>query len=165
MDDPDVALACVDVIQRSIERKATAITLDRAESTRERIGTEDIGVAVTHKVLMQRIIGLLQARGIDGVKVDTAERWQGLERKLMVIVHPLSSTPEPDFDFDLGTGRLCVMASRHQHGMVVVSRDHLHDTLAHLMPSATQPLGRRDEASRSLRAHRMFLKCLDGERS
>ncbi len=165
MDDPEVAAACVTVIQRSIERQATAITLDRAQSVRETIRPEDIGVAVTHKVLMQRIMGLLQAAGIEGVKVDTAERWQGLERKLMVIVHPLSSTPDPDFKFDLGTGRLCVMASRHQHGMVVVSRNHLHDTLAHLMPPAAQPLGRRDEASRSLRAHRMFLQCLEGGRS
>jgi hypothetical protein len=109
---------------------------------------------------MQRVSSLLLAAGIEGVKVDTAERWQGLERKLMVIVHPLSSTPDPDFDFDLGTGRLCVMASRHQHGMVVVSRDHVSDTLSGLMPPATQPLGRPDEASRSLRAHRRFMRCV-----
>lgn len=161
MDDPAVAGACVAVVRRALERRATAITLDRGNGAEERLRPEDIGVAVTHKVLMQRISGLLQAEGIGGVKVDTAERWQGLERKLMVVVHPLSSTPDPDVEFDLETGRLCVMASRHQHGMVVVSRDHLRDTLENLMPPATQPLGRPDESSRSLRAHRMFLRCLE----
>lgn len=161
MDDPEAAQACADVVVRALRRRATAITLDHHGSAEgEVVGPLDIGVAVTHKVLMQRISGLLQAEGVEGVKVDTAERWQGLERKLMVTVHPLSSTPEPDFGFDLATGRLCVMASRHQHGMVVVARDHVADTLSRLMPPATQPLGRPDEASRSLRAHRRFMRCL-----
>jgi hypothetical protein len=60
------------------------------------------------------------------VRVDTPERWQGLERKVMVVVHPLSGVVSPS-GFDLGTGRLCVMASRHRAGLVVVSRDHIPD--------------------------------------
>ena len=164
MDDPEVSSECVKIVTRALIRKATAFTLDRGDGAGEPLRPEDIGIATTHKVLMQRIGGMLQSAGIDGIKVDTAERWQGLERKLMVVVHPLSSTPEPDFEFDLGTGRLCVMASRHQHGMVVVSRDHVRSTLAGLMPPASQPLGRPDEASRSLRAHRMFMRCLDDAR-
>lgn len=161
MDDPEVAQACAAVVDRALRRQAASVTLDRNEGGEvETLGPTDVGVAVTHKVLMQRVSTLLLAAGIEGVKVDTAERWQGLERKLMVIVHPLSSTLDPDFEFDLGTGRLCVMASRHQHGMVVVSRDHVSDTLSGLMPSATQPLGRADEASRNLRAHRRFMRCV-----
>jgi hypothetical protein len=159
-DDPEVAAACVGVIARAIERKATALTMDRSEGGSDTLRPADIGIAVTHKVLMQRIAAMLDSADIRGIKVDTAERWQGLERKLMVIVHPLSSTPDPSFDFDLGTGRLCVMASRHQHGLVVVSRDHVHGTLAGLMAPANQPLGRPDEASRSLRAHRRFMQFL-----
>jgi hypothetical protein len=164
MDDPEVSSECVKVVTRALDRKAIAFSLDRGDDTGEELRPEDIGIATTHKVLMQRIDGMLQTAGINGIKVDTAERWQGLERKLMVVVHPLSSTPDPDFEFDLGTGRLCVMASRHQHGMVVVTRDHVRSTLAGLMPPASQPLGRPDEASRSLQAHRMFMRYLDEAR-
>ena len=58
------------------------------------------------------------------VSVDTPERWQGLECKVMVMVHPLSGVVRPSA-FDLETGRLCVMASRHKAGLLVVTRDHL----------------------------------------
>src|SRR5207249_8262289 len=67
-------------------------------------------------------------RSSDLVRVDTPERWQGLECKVMVVVHPLSGVLRPSA-FDLETGRLCVMASRHRAGMVVLSRDHLENTL------------------------------------
>lgn len=42
----------------------------------------------------------------------------------MIAVHPLSGVLRPSA-FDLETGRLCVMASRHLAGMVVLGRDHL----------------------------------------
>ena len=48
----------------------------------------------------------------------------------------------------LVTGRLCVMASRHQAGLVVVGCDHIGGTLKVILPSATQPLGRPDAVSR-----------------
>lgn len=160
-NDPDVSGACVDVVRRALVRGAHAVTRDREGPARTPLTVDGIGIAVTHKVLMQQIIGDLARAGVAGVKVDTAERWQGLERKLMVVVHPLSSTLDPSFDFDLGTGRLCVMASRHENGMVVVSRNHLAATLEHLMPPARQPLGRPDEASRSLTAHRRFIAVLE----
>jgi hypothetical protein len=78
--------------------------------------------------------------------IDTPERWQGLERKVMVVVHPLSGVVNPS-EFDLETGRLCVMASRHQISLVVVSRDHLQGTLAAHLPVAGQAVGRPDASS------------------
>jgi hypothetical protein len=80
-----------------------------------------------------------------GVAIDTPERWQGLERKVMVIVHPLSGVLQPS-EFDLATGRLCVMASRHQISLIVVTRDHLMHTLETHLPVAGQPVGRPDAA-------------------
>ena len=77
------------------------------------------------------------------VTIDTPERWQGLERKVMVIVHPLSGVIQPS-EFDLATGRLCVMASRHQIALVVVTRDHLTHTLETHLPVANQPIGQDD---------------------
>ena len=38
------------------------------------------------------------------------------------MVHPLSGVVTPS-DFDLETGRLCVMASRHKAGLIVLTRD------------------------------------------
>ncbi len=65
----------------------------------------------------------------------------------MVLAHPLSGVVNPS-GFDLATGRLCVMTSRHRVGLVIVSRDHVGGTLAEFLPSATQAVSRPDDAGR-----------------
>jgi hypothetical protein len=87
-----------------------------------------------------------------GVRVDTAERWQGLERAMMVAVHPLSSVRAPG-TFDLATGRLCVMTSRHRAGLVVVTRDHVGATLAECAAGGDHALGSDDAAGRGHAQH------------
>jgi hypothetical protein len=57
---------------------------------------------------------------------NTVERWQDLKRKVMLVVHPRSGMVRPPA-FDLETGRLCVMASRHKGGRVIVSRARRRD--------------------------------------
>ncbi len=115
----------------------------------------DIGVVASHRSMNTMIHGRLPARIRPLVKVDTTERWQGLECKVMFAVHPLSGTTSPS-SFDLETGRLCVMASRHQSGLVIVTRDHVGDTLDGHIPDASQPLGRPDINGRGLARHRAF---------
>lgn len=102
----------------------------------------DIGLCATHHV-MNAAMAVRRGRKLAGVAIDTPERWQGLERKVMVIVHPLSGVTQPS-EFDLSTARLCVMASRHQIALVVVTRDHLTDTLENHLPVAGQPVGQPD---------------------
>src|SRR5688572_13056370 len=97
-----------------------------------------------------------------GVIVDTPERWQGLERPVMILVHPLSGVVRPS-TFDLETGRLCVMASRHQAGMIVVTRDHVGETLDRFIPSADQPIGRPDVSGRGHADNLSFWKQLQGK--
>ena len=46
--------------------------------------------------------------------------------------------------FDVDTARLCVMASRHLAGAMILSRDHVPETLGQTIPSAIQPVGRPD---------------------
>jgi hypothetical protein len=92
---------------------------------------------------MNAAMALRLDRKMAGVAIDTPERWQGLERKVMIVVHPLSGVIQPS-EFDLATGRLCVMASRHQISLVVVTRDHLMHTLETHLPVADQPIGRAD---------------------
>ena len=72
---------------------------------------------------------------------------------MMVVLHPLSGVTEASV-FDLSTGRLCVMTSRHRAGLVIVSRDHVGATLARTLPRAEQCLGQRDEAGRGRAQHR-----------
>ena len=157
--DPEVAMVVAETVKRALARDATATALDRRVTKKLEPG--DIGVAASHRVMVQAVLSSLPEKLRGAVKVDTAERWQGLERELMVVVHPLSSMENPG-EFDLETGRLCVMASRHQSGLVVVGRDHIGRTLDGVLPSATQPLGRPDAVSRGLRQHREFWTYLEG---
>lgn len=121
----------------------------------KRLEPADIGIVATHRILNTELRLALAAGLREHVRVDTAERWQGLERRFMVAVHPLSGCVAPT-EFDLGTGRLCVMASRHQCGLLVVTRDHVGQTLEQSLLPATQPLGKPDVAGRGLASHRRF---------
>lgn len=146
-DDPDLALTVADLVRRALARGATAVDREGARV----LAPEHIGVVATHRAMNARIalaLGELAGR----VKVDTPERWQGLERELMVAVHPLSGTRDLS-GFGLTTGRLCVMASRHKYGLVLVSRDHVGDTLRACVPPADHRLGTEDDAGRGLARH------------
>jgi hypothetical protein len=121
----------------------------------------DIGVTSSHRVMNAAISAALQSRA-HNVRVDTPERWQGLEKPVMIAVHPLSGVTNPS-DFDLETGRLCVMASRHQAAFIMVTRDHVGDTLANLVPSAGQAPGRPDVVGRGHHAHLSFWNALTTE--
>jgi hypothetical protein len=94
-------------------------------------------------------------RVLTATRVDTAERWQGLQRHIMIAVHPLSGVAEPSA-FDLDTGRLCVMASRHQIGMLLLAREGVGTTLEHLIVSADQAVGRVDVNGRGHSQHVAF---------
>lgn len=97
---------------------------------------------------------LIEALGelVAHVPVDTPERWQGLEHKVMLAVHPLSGVTEPRA-FDLSTGRLCVTTSRHRVGLVVVSREHVGATLEGYLPVADQAVSRPDVTGRGHAQH------------
>jgi hypothetical protein len=141
-DDHEVAGAAVEVVRRLLGRGAEAVL----DGQMVKLRPEDIGITATHRTMNARIeveLGSLSS----AVRVDTPERWQGLERLVMVAVHPLSGVLRPSV-FDLDTGRLCVMASRHRAGLVVVSRDHVGGTLANMSPAAEQAVGCPDEAGR-----------------
>lgn len=58
---------------------------------------------------------------MDTVRVDTANKLQGLEFDLVVAWHPLAGLPDAD-GFHLDPGRLCVMLTRHRHACIVVGR-------------------------------------------
>ncbi|WP_461028056.1 AAA domain-containing protein, partial [Streptomyces sparsus] len=80
-----------------------------------------IGVGTAHRDQAAAVRAALAGLGVEGVTVDTANRLQGMEFDLTVVLHPLSGRPDATA-FHLETGRLCVLTSRHRHACVVVCR-------------------------------------------
>lgn len=119
----------------------------------------DIGITSSHRVMNSALAAALGSLASQ-IRVDTPERWQGLERPVMIAVHPLSGVADPSA-FDLETGRLCVMASRHQVGLIVLTRDHVGETLRNYVPSAEQAPGRPDVVGRGHDAHLRFWSHLE----
>lgn len=153
--DDDLAKLVSEIVTSLLDLGSTYSDGPGAPKRPKSLAPTDIGVVASHRSMNTRIMNRLPVSLRHHVKVDTTERWQGLERKMMIAVHPLSNTLEPT-PFDLETGRLCVMASRHQCGLLIVSRDHVSDTLDSIIPSADQPLGRPDSSGQGLAGHRLF---------
>ncbi len=164
MDD-DVAELVVRIAARLLERKARVRLLDDGDGKPERrLRALDIGIAATHRVMNELIAQRVRrSAALQDVRVDTPERWQGLQRLVSIAVHPLSGVLRPSA-FDLETGRLCVMASRHQGGLIVVGRDHICDTLDGLVVAADQPIGRPDVAGRGHQQHLGFWSQLEARK-
>ncbi len=159
-EDEAAAKLAASIAVRLLEREARVAADDSGKSNR--LEARDIGIAATHRAMNSALVRALPAKLRDpsnGIRVDTPERWQGLERKVMIVVHPLSGVVRPS-SFDLETGRLCVMASRHKAGLIVVSRDHVGATLEGYFPSAEQAVGRPDVSGRGHLQNLRFWRAL-----
>lgn len=148
--DHEIAAAAAEVVGALLAGPATL----RLGDDQRPLTPTDIGVTSSHRVMNSAIAAAL-GRRTSQIRVDTPERWQGLERPVMVAVHPLSGVTEPTA-FDLETGRLCVMASRHQAAFIILTRDHVGATLRNYVPSAEQAPGRPDKVGRGHDAHLRF---------
>lgn len=99
----------------------------------------DIGVVVSHRAQATAVAARL-AGTAPGTLVDTAESWQGLERLVMVALHPLAGHSS-ESSFAQGLGRACVMLSRHQAHLRVVSTNRVPALLTRLAadhPASTE---------------------------
>lgn len=152
--DEEIADLAVRVVRRMMERQGVVAF----DGKRAPLKADQIGLVATHHV-MNAAMALRREAALSEVNIDTPERWQGLERRVMVVVHPLSGVCRPSA-FDLETGRLCVMASRHQVALVVVSRDHLSETLETHLPVAEQAVGRPDVSGRGHHQNWTFWRTL-----
>lgn len=132
--DPEVAAACAQVVTEAIAGASVV-----HNGLQRPLRPSDVGVTCAHVVQVSAIRSAL-GPAYGEVMVDTAERWQGLERELMVVVHPLSGRTELT-DFGRDAGRLCVMLSRHRAGCVVVSRGGLRELLSRGAAEATRNVG------------------------
>ncbi|WP_037853133.1 AAA domain-containing protein [Streptomyces sp. NRRL S-340] len=124
--DPEAVRALAAVVTRLLERGGAAVSErdpDPAPLTADRIA-----VGTAHRDQAAAVRAALAERGVTDVTVDTANRLQGREFDVTVVLHPLSGRPDATA-FHLETGRLCVLASRHRHACIVVCRAGVSELL------------------------------------
>jgi len=152
--DRELAKVVAEVARRLIKRGCLVSTGPREREMPRKIRPSDIGIVSTHNQMNSAVQAELAGEFVD-IHIATPERWQGLQRAVMIAIHPLSGVMSPS-SFDLETGRLCVMASRHQSACIFVTRDHVGETLDTHMPVADQALGRGDIVGRGHAQHTDF---------
>jgi hypothetical protein len=122
--DPEAVAAVAEVVCRLLARRPTAVS----ERGTAPVTAERVAVGTAHRDQAAAVRAALATAGVEGVTVDTANRLQGREYDVTVVLHPLSGRPDATA-FHLETGRLCVLASRHRHACVVVARAGIAELL------------------------------------
>lgn len=127
--DGETIQAAADLAARLLDRGAVA-SCERHRDGRV-LTAADIAIGVAHRDQADLVRIALSRTGnphASGVAVDTANRLQGQEFEVMIVVHPLSGRRDAT-SFHLEAGRLCVLASRHRHTCIVVAREGISDLL------------------------------------
>ncbi|MEU6992550.1 AAA domain-containing protein [Streptomyces sp. NPDC046465] len=117
--DPEAVRALAQVVRRLLDRGGAA-TSERGPEPAP-LTADRIAVGTAHRDQAAAVRAALADLGVSDVTVDTANRLQGREYDVTVVLHPLSGRPDATA-FHLETGRLCVLTSRHRHACIVVCR-------------------------------------------
>ncbi|WP_327097080.1 AAA family ATPase [Nocardia vinacea] len=104
------------------------------------VGADRIAIGAAHRDQVAAIRQALTARGIADICVNTANRLQGSEYDLVLVLHPLSGRRDATA-FHLESGRLCVLTSRHRHACIVVARAGIQRLLDAHPPTEPMHLG------------------------
>ena len=154
--DPDAIALTVRFVQRLLFRRYR-VGDDGGE---EDLEAEDIGIVVFHR---EQVTAVRKALGRDlrHVHVETANRFQGLERKVVIALHPLSGKQRPN-EFAAEAGRMCVAISRHRVGCIMIGRDGIREVLDRLVPDDGRFLGQiGDPFFEGWRAHSTMCAALE----
>ncbi|GAA0796678.1 helicase [Spirilliplanes yamanashiensis] len=151
--DAEAAAACAGLAAAAL----TAGGVTTSEAGVAPLTAARVAVGAAHRDQVAAIRSFLPAEARD-VTVDTANRLQGREYDLTIVLHPLSGRRDATA-FHLESGRLCVLTSRHRHACVVVARAGIAELLdahpstepVHLGVPVKFPDGW--EANQSLLAH------------
>lgn len=126
--DGEAASACVDVALRLLDRGAVAESVDRSPEGAA-VTPDRIAIGTAHRDQAAAVRSTLNQRGCPaGITVDTANRLQGREYDVTIVLHPLSGRLDATA-FHLESGRLCVLTSRHRHACMVVARAGIQELL------------------------------------
>ncbi|MFD2764292.1 AAA domain-containing protein [Micromonospora eburnea] len=123
--DGEAAAACAGLALRMLRRGAVAVS-EQAPGGAP-VTADRIAVGAAHRDQAAAIRARLGEAGA-GITVDTANRLQGREYDVTIVLHPLSGRRDATA-FHLESGRLCVLASRHRHACVVVARAGITELL------------------------------------
>ena len=124
--DPEAVRAVALVVRRLLDRGGAAASERSPDPTP--LTADRVAVGTAHRDQAAAVRAALTELGVPDVTVDTANRLQGREYDVTVVLHPLSGRPDATA-FHLETGRLCVLASRHRHACIVVCREGVTDLL------------------------------------
>jgi hypothetical protein len=132
--DAEAVAACAALASRLLERCAIAYS-ERCPAG-SLVTPDRIAIGTAHRDQARAIRAALGDR-LAGITVDTANRLQGREFDVVIVLHPLSGRRDAS-EFHLEAGRLCVLTSRHRHACVVVAQAGIPELLdAH---PATEPV-------------------------
>ncbi|MEU4239704.1 AAA family ATPase [Actinoplanes sp. NPDC026619] len=121
--DAEAAAACAALAARAVARQGVTVS----EAGERPLTAQRIAIGAAHRDQAAAIRAQLPPEAA-GVTVDTANRLQGREYDLTIVLHPLSGRRDATA-FHLESGRLCVLTSRHRHACVVVARDGIAELL------------------------------------
>ncbi|TDO38474.1 AAA domain-containing protein [Paractinoplanes brasiliensis] len=121
--DAEAAAACAELAFRALAREGVTTS----ETGGGPLTGDRIAIGAAHRDQAATIRSMLPPEA-KGVTVDTANRLQGREYDLTIVLHPLSGRQDATA-FHLESGRLCVLTSRHRHACVVVARDGIAELL------------------------------------
>ncbi|MGW0929994.1 AAA domain-containing protein [Streptomyces sp. NPDC002644] len=124
--DPEAVRAVAQVVRRLLDRGGAAVSERSPDPVP--LTADRVAVGTAHRDQAAAVRAALADLGVRDVVVDTANRLQGREYDVTVVLHPLSGRPDATA-FHLETGRLCVLASRHRHACIVVCRAGVADLL------------------------------------
>jgi hypothetical protein len=136
--DPTTAVIIRELVHRLLARSAQVTCENRSGFSSLR--PADIAVGVSHNDQKDLVRALLDSYGLPGVRVDTANRLQGLTFEVVVAWHPLAGATVTDA-FHLDPGRLCVLLTRHRQACIVVGRDTDRALLEGVPPATPGFLG------------------------
>jgi len=154
--DAEAVVACAALAERILQRGA--VSYSERTPGGELVTADRIAIGTAHRDQAQAIRSQLGALSVAGVTVDTANRLQGREFDVVIVLHPLSGRVDATA-FHLEAGRLCVLTSRHRHACIVVARAGIPELLdahpstepVHLNVPAKFPDGW--EANQAVMAH------------
>lgn len=131
--DREAVATVAEIVVRLLTLDVTVDDASRAPSS-ARLDGAQLAVGVVHRnqrsAIRVEVDRQAQIAGVDAsaVVVDTANRLQGREFDVVVVLHPLSGRAAAT-EFHLETGRLCVLLSRHRQACIVVGRAGIADVL------------------------------------
>ncbi|MEO7596107.1 MAG: AAA family ATPase [Byssovorax sp.] len=117
--DPRAIWFIVSTIQRLFKRKPRVHCENHPKG--RALEQADVAVAVSHNDQKDLLRAELADAGFPDVRVNTANKLQGLTFEVVIAWHPLSGLVEGDA-FHLDPGRLCVMLTRHRQACIVLGR-------------------------------------------